>query len=127
MVNCAGVGTRAPTLLTAAAPAHCVTVTRAALCGGAGGAMKTVSRGEPHDPDYFKFVLEVNLFGTFNVASIAASYMCKQPANADGSRGVIINVASVAAFDGQKGQLACEQPTTHTYLRRALTHSCDYS
>ena len=75
--------------------------------GDAGGAMKTVTRGEPHDEGLFDFVVKVNLFGTFNVSTIAAAAMAKQAARADGSRGVIVNVASVAAFEGQKGQLAC--------------------
>ena len=70
--------------------------------------MKTVTRGEPHDEGLFDFVVKVNLYGTFNVSSIAAAAMAKQaPRGTDKSRGVIINVASVAAFEGQKGQLAC--------------------
>ena len=76
-------------------------------CAGIGGAAKTVSRGKPHDFAKFSRTLGVNLVGTFNVASQAAAIMAAtDPINADGARGVIINTASVAAFDGQVGQLA---------------------
>merc|ERR1711990_746396 len=54
----------------------------------------------------FDFVTKLNLYGTFYGSSYGASAMAKCPAAEDGSRGVIINVASVAAFEGQKGQLA---------------------
>jgi len=55
----------------------------------------------------FCLACQVNLYGTFNVSSIAAAAMAKQPGKGkDKSRGVIVNVASVAAFEGQKGQLA---------------------
>ena len=76
-------------------------------CAGIGGAAKTVSRGQPHDPALFEKVLKVNLFGSFNCASQAAAQMvAAEPVDDDGSRGVIVNTASVAAFDGQVGQLA---------------------
>ena len=76
-------------------------------CAGIGGASKTVSRGEPHDPALFDKVIRVNLIGSFNCASQAAARMvAAEPADADGARGVVINTASVAAFDGQVGQLA---------------------
>lgn len=76
-------------------------------CAGIGGAAKTVSRGRPHDFAKFARTLNVNLMGTFNVASQAAALMAgSDPVNSDGARGVIINTASVAAFDGQVGQLA---------------------
>jgi NAD(P)-dependent dehydrogenase (short-subunit alcohol dehydrogenase family) len=76
-------------------------------CAGIGGAAKTVSRGAPHDPAMFEKTLKVNLMGSFNCASQAAAHMCAaEPVTSDGARGVIVNTASVAAFDGQIGQLA---------------------
>ena len=76
-------------------------------CAGIGGAAKTVSNGAPHDPALFERILRVNLIGTFNCASQAAARMvAAAPVDADGARGVIVNTASVAAFDGQVGQLA---------------------
>ncbi|WP_439143524.1 SDR family NAD(P)-dependent oxidoreductase [Planktotalea sp.] len=78
-----------------------------ANCAGIGGAAKTVSRGAAHDPALFERTLRVNLMGTFNCASqIAARMVTADPIDADGARGVIINTASVAAFDGQVGQVA---------------------
>ncbi|MEM7524358.1 MAG: SDR family NAD(P)-dependent oxidoreductase [Pseudomonadota bacterium] len=77
-------------------------------CAGIGVAMKTVGReGEPHDPAFFAKVVSINLIGTFNCCSISAAGMAKtDPTGADGERGVMINTASVAAFDGQIGQIA---------------------
>ncbi len=76
-------------------------------CAGIGGAAKTVSRGQAHDPALFQKVVTVNLVGSFNCASqIAASMAGADPMDKDGGRGVIVNTASVAAFDGQIGQLA---------------------
>ena len=76
-------------------------------CAGIAGAAKTVSRGEPHDYGLFEKTLRVNLLGSFNCASqMAAQMVAAEPVDADGSRGVIINTASVAAFDGQVGQVA---------------------
>lgn len=74
---------------------------------GIGAAAKTVSRGEPLELARFKHVIEVNLIGTFNVLRLAAAQMARQdPIDADGARGVIINTASVAAYEGQVGQAA---------------------
>ena len=74
---------------------------------GIGDAAKTVSRGEPLAMDRFKRVIDVNLLGTFNVLRLAAAQMAKQdPVTDDGGRGVIINTASVAAYEGQVGQAA---------------------
>ncbi len=74
---------------------------------GIGDAAKTVSRGEPLELARFKRVIDVNLIGTFNVLRLAAAQMAKQdPVNDDGGRGVIINTASVAAYEGQVGQAA---------------------
>lgn len=77
-------------------------------CAGIAPAAKTVDReGNPHDAALFAKIIGVNLIGTFNVASQSAAGMCAQdPITEDGERGVIINTASVAAFDGQIGQIA---------------------
>ena len=76
-------------------------------CAGVAGAAKTVSKGQAHDPGLFEKTIRVNLFGTFNCASQAAAGMAAaEPLGADGERGVIINTASVAAFEGQVGQVA---------------------
>ena len=76
-------------------------------CAGIAPAAKTVDReGAAHDPALFSKVIGVNLIGTFNVASqSAAGMVASEPLNKDGERGVIINTASVAAFDGQIGQV----------------------
>ena len=75
---------------------------------GLGSAGRTVDReGNPFNLDNFSFVIKVNLIGTFNVTRLAASAMSKQdPVDEDGQRGSIVNLASVAAFDGQIGQCA---------------------
>ena len=76
-------------------------------CAGIGTPSKTVSRGEPHDPAIFAKVIGVNLLGSFNCASQAAAAMLRsEPVTQDGGRGVIINTASVAAYEGQIGQVA---------------------
>jgi NAD(P)-dependent dehydrogenase (short-subunit alcohol dehydrogenase family) len=76
-------------------------------CAGIGTPAKVVSskRG-PHDLALFTKVIKVNLIGTFNVIRLAAQAMCQQEPGESGERGVIINTASVAAFDGQIGQAA---------------------
>ena len=76
-------------------------------CAGIGGASKTVSRGAAHDPGLFEKTLKVNLMGSFFSASqVAAKMVEADPLEPDGARGVIVNTASVAAFDGQVGQVA---------------------
>ena len=76
-------------------------------CAGIGPAAKTVSRGEPHDPAVFAKTIGVNLIGTFHCASMSAAGMvAAEPMAPDGQRGVIVNTASVAAYDGQVGQVA---------------------
>ena len=76
-------------------------------CAGIGPAEKTVSRGEPHSSELFAKVININLIGSFNVASICAAEMVKnREYSEDGFRGVIVNTASVAAYDGQIGQVA---------------------
>ena len=76
-------------------------------CAGLGWAQRVIGKdGTPHDFDAFKFVLNVNLIGTFNVMRLAASAMSKTDVLDSGERGAIVNTASIAAFDGQIGQLA---------------------
>jgi NAD(P)-dependent dehydrogenase (short-subunit alcohol dehydrogenase family) len=76
-------------------------------CAGTGDALRTIGRdGTPHDFDRFMRVININLIGTFNTLRHAASVMAKNEPVDDGERGVIINTASIAAFDGQIGQLA---------------------
>ena len=75
-------------------------------CAGLGIASKVLSRRGPHDLTQFTRVIQVNLIGTFNVIRLAAAAMIHSAPNADGERGVFINTASVAAFDGQIGQAA---------------------
>lgn len=68
--------------------------------------MRTVSKAGAHDYESFKFVVGVNLFGTFNVLRLAAAHMASQAPMETGERGLIVNTASIAAFDGQIGQIA---------------------
>ncbi len=75
-------------------------------CAGIGVAAKTLGKDGPHALGLFKKTIDINLTGTFNVFRLAAEQMAKNEPNEDGERGVIINTASVAAFDGQKGQVA---------------------
>ncbi|CAN7679900.1 SDR family NAD(P)-dependent oxidoreductase [Neorhizobium sp. LjRoot104] len=81
---------------------------RAAVsCAGIASSAKIVSRGDPHDFDLWRRVIDINLNGTFNVMRLAAARMVNNnPVGEAGERGVIINTASVAAEDGQKGQAA---------------------
>ena len=76
-------------------------------CAGIVKGAKTVSRGEAHDPEVFNQVIGINLIGSFNTASqVAARMVGAEPLGPDDTRGVIINTASIAAFDGQIGQIA---------------------
>jgi NAD(P)-dependent dehydrogenase (short-subunit alcohol dehydrogenase family) len=75
-------------------------------CAGIAIAAKVLSRRGIHDLDAFARVIAVNLTGTFNVIRLAAEAMAKGQPNEFGERGVIVNTASVAAFDGQIGQAA---------------------
>ena len=76
-------------------------------CAGIATAGKTLGKGnEPLNIGPFRRTIEVNLIGTFNVIRFVAAQMAKNPPGDDGERGVIINTASVAAFDGQIGQAA---------------------
>jgi NAD(P)-dependent dehydrogenase (short-subunit alcohol dehydrogenase family) len=73
---------------------------------GVGLARKILGRDGPHDLESFWRVLEVNLVGTFNVLRLAAWAMRENPPDGEGQRGVIVNTASVAAYEGQIGQAA---------------------
>jgi NAD(P)-dependent dehydrogenase (short-subunit alcohol dehydrogenase family) len=76
-------------------------------CAGIGLAMRTVARdGTPHDYAAFERIVRVNLLGTFNCIRLAAAAMGRLEPLADGERGAIVNTASVAAMDGQIGQVA---------------------
>ncbi len=76
-------------------------------CAGIGAASRTVGRDGAMPLKTFNFVVQVNLIGTFNTLRLCAEQMAKNdPINDDGERGVIINTASVAAYDGQIGQAA---------------------
>lgn len=75
-------------------------------CAGSGWIGKTVDKSGPHDLDVFKKIVNLNLIGTFDPLRWAAFHMQSNEPNEDGERGVIVNTASVAAFDGQMGQVA---------------------
>ena len=75
-------------------------------CAGIAPAEKVLGRNGAHGLDSFRRTVEVNLIGSFNLLRQAAEAMARNTPNAEGERGVIINTASVAAFDGQMGQVA---------------------
>lgn len=75
-------------------------------CAGVGDPAKVLSKRGPMALDFFRRVVEINLTGTLNVIRLAVAAMMKNEPQEDGERGVIINTASVAAFDGQIGQAA---------------------
>jgi NAD(P)-dependent dehydrogenase (short-subunit alcohol dehydrogenase family) len=75
-------------------------------CAGVGTASRILSKKGVHDLDLYRKVIEVNLIGTFNVLRLAADAIAKTDADESGQRGVVINTASIAAFDGQVGQAA---------------------
>lgn len=78
----------------------------AVSCAGIAVGIKTVGRDGPHPLPAFQKTIDINLVGSFNVARLAAAAMADNEPEPDGARGVIINTASIAAFDGQKGQAA---------------------
>jgi len=82
------------------------TIHVAVNCAGIGRAQRTLSKEGAASLELFSKVIQVNLVGTFNVIRLAALQMSKNQPNDEGERGVIINTASVAAFDGQIGQAA---------------------
>ncbi len=76
-------------------------------CAGIAPPAKVLGKDGPHSLDHFRKVLEVNVVGSFNTLRLAAADMAAlDPVTADGERGVVVNTASVAAFDGQIGQAA---------------------
>ncbi|MGH2949019.1 MAG: SDR family NAD(P)-dependent oxidoreductase [Solirubrobacteraceae bacterium] len=75
-------------------------------CAGVGWAEKTAGKRGPHALDPFRTVVDVNLIGTFNVLRLAAAAMLANEPDGEGERGVCINTASIAAYEGQIGQLA---------------------
>ncbi len=75
-------------------------------CAGIAIAERTIKKDGPHGLASFTRVIQINLIGTFNMIRVAATAMAKGQPNASGERGVIVNTASVAAFDGQIGQAA---------------------
>jgi len=75
-------------------------------CAGVGWAERTVSKRGPHQLVPFETVLRINLIGTFNVLRFAAAAMNELEPLVDGERGVCVNTASIAAYDGQIGQIA---------------------
>jgi NAD(P)-dependent dehydrogenase (short-subunit alcohol dehydrogenase family) len=75
-------------------------------CAGVGTAGRILSKKGVHDLDLYRKVIEVNLIGTFNVLRLAADAIAKTDADENGQRGIVINTASIAAFDGQIGQAA---------------------
>jgi NAD(P)-dependent dehydrogenase (short-subunit alcohol dehydrogenase family) len=75
-------------------------------CAGVAPGERVVGKNGPHKLETFSRVININLIGTFNALRLAANAMVKNTPNGDGERGVIINTASVAAFEGQIGQAA---------------------
>jgi NAD(P)-dependent dehydrogenase (short-subunit alcohol dehydrogenase family) len=75
-------------------------------CAGIGWAQRTASKHGPHDLEVFSNVVKVNLIGSFNVLRLAATAMSDNEPDEGGERGVCVNTASIAAFDGQIGQVA---------------------
>lgn len=78
----------------------------AVSCAGVCPSRRILSSSGPHDVQLFTDTLGVNLVGTFTVMTLAAARMTEVPADEQGQRGVIVNTASIAAFDGQIGQIA---------------------
>ncbi|MFC0598437.1 SDR family NAD(P)-dependent oxidoreductase [Streptomyces palmae] len=75
-------------------------------CAGIAPSARILGRKGPHDLELFRTVLNVNLLGTFNVMRLAAESMARHEPDDEGRRGVVVNTASVAAFEGQVGQIA---------------------
>ena len=82
------------------------TLAGAVNCAGIGIAERTVGRDGPHALDSFARVIQINLVGTFNVIRLVGAALAEVAPGEDGERGVIVNTASIAAFDGQVGQAA---------------------
>jgi NAD(P)-dependent dehydrogenase (short-subunit alcohol dehydrogenase family) len=90
-----------------------ITVTTA----GGGMAQRTLGKQGPHDLDAFRRILDLNTVGTFNISRLAAAHMNDNEPE-DGERGVIINTSSIAAFEGQVGQVA------YTAAKAAIAGMC---
>ena len=75
-------------------------------CAGIGPSARILGRQGTHSIDLYRQVVEVNLVGTFVVLTVAAEAIARTEPDADGQRGVVVNTASIAAFDGQVGQAA---------------------
>jgi len=87
-----------------AAVTHMGKINAVVNCAGIASGEKTVGRDGPHRLDSFKRTIDINLVGTFNVLRLAAAEMSNNEPDQDSARGVIVNTASIAAFDGQMGQ-----------------------
>ena len=96
----------------------------AVCCAGIGWAQRTAGRQGPHDLQAFRNVIQVNLIGTFNVLRLAATAMLDNEPDPAGERGVCVNTASIAAYDGQIGQVAYSRrraaSSASPCLRRAI-------
>ncbi|MBO9401923.1 SDR family oxidoreductase [Shimia sp. R9_3] len=90
----------------AAAKSAMGSITAAVNCAGIAPAATTIGKKGPHPLHVFQQTIDINLVGSFNVARLAAEVIAENAAEADGARGVIINTASIAAMDGQRGQAA---------------------
>ncbi len=75
-------------------------------CAGIGTAGRILSKGGHHDLDLYARIIQINLIGSFNVLALAAEEIAKTEADEHGQRGIVVNTASVAAFEGQVGQVA---------------------
>lgn len=91
---------------TAAARKAMGTITACVNCAGIAPAATTLGKNGPHPLHTFQQTIDINLVGSFNVARLAAQVMAENTPEPDGARGVIINTASIAAMDGQRGQAA---------------------
>jgi 3-hydroxyacyl-CoA dehydrogenase / 3-hydroxy-2-methylbutyryl-CoA dehydrogenase len=89
-----------------AAAAHENGLRISVCCAGIGWAERIAHKGGPHNLEFFSNVVKVNLIGTFNVLRFAAAAMSENEPDGEGERGVCINTASIAAYDGQIGQVA---------------------
>lgn len=81
-------------------------LTACVTCAGIATSAKTLGREGAHPLETFQRTIDINLVGTFNIARLAAAQMARNAPDTDGARGVIVTTASIAAFDGQKGQAA---------------------
>ena len=78
----------------------------AVSCAGIAPGERILGKGGPHRLEGFRRAIEINLVGTFNVLRLAAQAMAENTPDSEGERGIIVNTASIAAFDGQIGQVA---------------------